>query len=79
MELVKDLEEACASGAKDDVEKAHERFVSSLHSMGALEKMVAFDDRHTSSPMFQVFNQYMRTVRKCCLSVLCAQETGPST
>ena len=45
-----------------------------------LDSGLTFNEHwHTSNPMFQVFNQYMRMVRKCCLSVLCAQETGPST
>ena len=51
------------------MEKAHERFANSLRSVGVLEKMAAFDDRHTSNPMFQVFNQYMRMVMEMMLFV----------
>ena len=55
--------------------------VASCKDVGILlDSGLTFNEHwHTSNPMFQVFNQYMRMVRKCCLSVLCAQETGPST
>ena len=68
MQLAKELENACTSGVKEEIEKAHQEMVNAVESMGIL-KMAAFDRRNTNNPMFKVFHQYMAMVLKMLIFI----------